>query len=409
MGQLKSVIGRTVYPRGAWVSGTDYKQFNIVMNKGSVFMATQDSPSAEPTVSYDAATGVYTVSAGWALWAYGYTADFADDVSANLQRIHKTLGHYSDRKDITLTATETGVAISAAGVKVTKSGWAIAEFEAEKGVEYLFKPGTIDSNVCIFAQKVTSKEIHSIDYTYTYDENGNVSKAVATYNGATHTYTYAYTYDEGTGNITDTTITDEKGTIVTSLPYQYESSIGSYLPMTRLNAGAELPEDGYCRLMSHFQGNASLKVVVSYKVGSADLTMRAVKDGVFASVATQLGNLSQNIASTQSALSAEETVGTQALAEIYRLLSMILTNLGAIKAESITTKYIPMVNGFPAILFGAGVPAAATVPENWDGEAMGIWTGVPLFKGQVYIDTTATEHGHYDAVHCDSVSGWKNA
>lgn len=337
----------------------------------------------------------------------GITVPSGTDVAvlaAKVARIIQTLGHYSSRQDITLTATETDAAISADGAKVSKSGWAIAEFTAEKGVEYLFAPGVTDGGVCIFSQKVTAKAIRPVDYAYTYNEDGTIATASATYNGSTHTYTFSY--DEETGA---QTITDASGAVISSLPYQYEAEVGTYLPMTRLNASAELPEDGYCRLMSHFQGNSSLTVAVSYKVGSADLTMKAVKDGVFASVATQLGNLSQNISSTQAALSAEERVGAQALAEISRLVSLLTTGFGDLKAESVSTKRLPMVCGFPLVLFGAGAPSASVVPENWDEDTMGIWTGIPLFRGQIYIDTRATEHGHYDAIHCDSVGGWRNA
>ena len=53
------------------------------------------------------------------------------------------------------------------------------------------------------------------------------------------------------------------------------------------------PIDGYCRYMSHFKGNSSIKIVVSYKIDAADLVMKVVRDGVFASISTQLGNLSQ--------------------------------------------------------------------------------------------------------------------
>jgi hypothetical protein len=323
-------------------------------------------------------------------------------LSAKIDRIRQTLGHYSTRSSITLTASETGVAISSDGVKVTKSGWAIAEFEAEKGVEYLFKPGTTDGNVCIFAQKVTSKEIRSIAYTYTYNDDGTIATASATYNGSTHAYSYAYNEDDGS-----VIITDADGNAVTALPYQYESTVGTYLPMTRLNAGAELPEDGYCRFMSHFQGSSSLKVVVSYKVGSADLTMQAVKDGVFASIATQLGNLSGDISLTQSALAAEETLGAQLDAAVERLVEG-LDAFGDVKCESVSSRDVPMVCGRPMILLGHGVPSASTVPVNWDAEAMGVWTGVPTFTGQHYIDIDATSAGEYYANGTSSVSNWIN-
>ncbi|MDY4475909.1 BspA family leucine-rich repeat surface protein, partial [Mitsuokella sp.] len=80
---------------------------------------------------------------------------------------------------------------------------------------------------------------------------------------------------------------------VDALPMVYETKVGTYSSLVSLNADAELPKDGYCRYMSHFKGNSAIKVVVSYKVGVADLTMKVTRDGVLASVSTQLGNLSQ--------------------------------------------------------------------------------------------------------------------
>ena len=222
----------------------------------------------------------------------------ASEMKADAARIKESIGAYSDRPNITLTAKENNVAISADGVKVSKNGWAIAEFTAEKGNEYLFKPNVVDGTVCIFAEKISSVETRSIDYTYSYNEDGTTANATATYLGKTHTYSYAYANGEdGTKSVT---ITDESGTVVTELPYQYKTTVGSYAPLVRLNARAELPEDGYCRFMSHFQGNASMTVAVSYKVGTADLTMKVLRDGVFASISTQLGNLSQKENETRS-------------------------------------------------------------------------------------------------------------
>nr|DAN12187.1 MAG TPA: hypothetical protein [Caudoviricetes sp.] len=222
----------------------------------------------------------------------------ASEMKADVARIKESIGAYSDRPNITLTAKENNVAISADGVKVSKNGWAIAEFTAEKGNEYLFKPNVVDGTVCIFAEKISSVETRSIDYTYSYNEDGTTASATATYLGKTHTYSYAYT--DGEDGTKSVTITDESGAVVTELPYQYKTTVGSYAPLVRLNAGAELPEDGYCRFMSHFQGNASMTVAVSYKVGTADLTMKVLRDGVFASISTQLGNLSQKENETRS-------------------------------------------------------------------------------------------------------------
>ena len=209
------------------------------------------------------------------------------DVVSEVKHLSETMGAYTDRPDIVLTAKETNKAISASGAKVNKSGWAIAEFTAEKGNVYLFKPNVIDDSVCIFAEYIQSVETRGIDYTYTYNSDGTTATATATYLGATHTYTYTYAEDKSC------VITDETGARVDALPMVYETKVGTYSPLVSLNADAELPKDGYCRYMSHFKGNSAIKVAVSYKVGVADLTMKVTRDGVLASVSTQLGNLSQ--------------------------------------------------------------------------------------------------------------------
>lgn len=172
------------------------------------------------------------------------------DVVSEVKHLSETMGAYSDRPDITLVAKETNKAISADGVKVTKAGWAIAEFTAEKENIYLFKPNEVDSDVCIFAEEITNIETRSIDYTYTYNTDGTIATAKATYLGETHTYTFAYAEDKSY------TITDKAGKTVDALPMTYETKVGSYSPLVRLNADAELPIDGYCRYMSHFKGNS---------------------------------------------------------------------------------------------------------------------------------------------------------
>lgn len=223
------------------------------------------------------------------------------EVEADVNRVKESLGVYSDRPNITLTAKENNVAISADGVKVTKSGWAIAEFTASKGDEYLFKPNVIDGSVCIFAERIDKVETRSIDYSYTYNEDGSVATATATYLGKTHVYNYAYS-TESEGTEQQVTIT-ENGQIVNALPYQYQTEVGAYYPLVRLNADAELPVDGYCRFVSHFKGNTSLKVAVTYKVGVADLSMKVVRDGLTASVSTQLGSVAQQISETRGVIS----------------------------------------------------------------------------------------------------------
>lgn len=216
------------------------------------------------------------------------------ELVTSMERVKESLGHYTARPAIVLTPSEQNVAISADGVKVAKTGWAIAEFTAELGNEYLFKPGATDGNVCVFAEYIDKIERRAIEYTYTYDETGRIATAKATYEGKTHSYTYAYDADAATGEscvITD----DQTGQTVDYLPATFQTTVGSYQPMTLLNADAELPEDGYCRFVSNFQSRSAIKVVVSYKVDLADLTMKVVRDGMTASMCTQLSKINQKV------------------------------------------------------------------------------------------------------------------
>lgn len=233
------------------------------------------------------------------------TADLGD--VSDVARLKRSLGPYSEREDIVLKASETGYVISADGVKTAKSGWAMAEFTAELGNEYLFKPGATDGNVCVFAEYIDKIERRAIEYTYTYDEKGRVATAKATYDGKTHSYTYAYTAQESTvpagteaqGEVCVIT-DDQTGQTVDYLPATFQTTVGSYQPMTLLNADAELPEDGYCRFVSNFQSRSAIKVVVSYKVDAADLTMKVVRDGMTASMCTQLSKINQKVDETKA-------------------------------------------------------------------------------------------------------------
>lgn len=223
--------------------------------------------------------------------------------AADVARMKQSLGPYSAREDIVLTASATGYVISKDGVKTAKSGWSMAEFTAELGNEYLFNPGETDGEVCVFAEYIDKVEQRGIDYAYTYDEQGRVATAKATYDGATHSYSYAYSEGgDGVQGAENCTITDDQtGKTVDYLPSTYKTKVGSYQPLTLLNAGAELPEDGYCRFVSNFQARASIKVVVSYKVAAANLVMKVVRDGMTASMCTQLSRINQKVDEAKAA------------------------------------------------------------------------------------------------------------
>ena len=220
------------------------------------------------------------------------------------EQLNALVGMYEPRPDIHLAALETNKVINASGVKTDKAGWAIAEFTAQLGNVYLFNPGATDADVCVFAEKIDKVETRGIDYAYTYDAKGNPLTAKATYNGATHSYTYANTYttNNGTESLSVVITDDQTGKQVEYLPQTYQTSVGAYQPMVRLNENAELPKDGYCRFVSNFQTSDAIRIAVSYKVDSADLTMKVVRSGMVASMCTQLSKINQKVDESKAAI-----------------------------------------------------------------------------------------------------------
>lgn len=323
-------------------------------------------------------------------------------IQDEVNRINLTIGSYSDREPIVLQTLEANVAVNKDGELVYKEGWGIATFTAEKGNEYLFNAGTIDSDVCIFAEKITKSEVRQVNYTYQYNEDGYPVKATASYNGVTYSYTITYTKDED-GNIIGEKITDDyTGEELNALPYQYRTEVGTYSPLTILNASAELPMDNYCRFISHFQGNGTIEVVVSFNLATADKTMLVLRDGYTANLATQLGKLSQLISDLNKVVSYIEGIADTNAININ----------GIIKTD--TTSALPLLCGQPPILYGAGTPQKAIVPINWKqydaetGEGYN-WNGDPSAIGQQYINTNASSGGRYIAVpSADGGLTWKN-
>ena len=72
--------------------------------------------------------------------------------------------------------------------------------------------------------------------------------------------------------------------------------------MTKLPANAELPTDGFCRFVSNFTSATAIKIAVSYHVASAVLKMEVVRDGMIASICSQLAEHNKKINDVASKL-----------------------------------------------------------------------------------------------------------
>ena len=77
-------LGPVPHFKNSWAQGMTIKKEGQVFHNGSTYRATQDNPSTEPSFTYDSSTGVYTVSAGWALVSVGVGQTFLDNLLAGL-------------------------------------------------------------------------------------------------------------------------------------------------------------------------------------------------------------------------------------------------------------------------------------------------------------------------------------
>ena len=122
MATSKILLGPIPHARYDWVSGASYGKEAIVFHKGSSYIALSDNPSAEPSFTYDPATGSYNVSAGWGLLAVGTaivqeTGDSQDKVMsqkavtdaliASNQKLSELLLLTQEKVDSTITDVET--------------------------------------------------------------------------------------------------------------------------------------------------------------------------------------------------------------------------------------------------------------------------------------------------------------
>lgn len=118
---------------------------------------------------------------------------------------------------------------------------------------------------------------------------------------------------------------------------------------------------------------------------------------------TALQKLSELTSETNKALSLLETQA--------KSLNSAVTN---IVHTTVDDSALPTLCGQPPILFGAGTPQEAIVPDNWKqfdpetGEGYN-WNGEPSAAGQQYINTSASTGGRYIAVpSADGGLTWKN-
>jgi len=141
---------------------------------------------------------------------------------------------------------------------------------------------------------------------------------------------------------------------------------------------------------------------------------------------TQATNAANSAAAIQTAIqslpdgqavSAQVAVNKVDITELKERVSLNEDTLEAVDDSlNVLPDYaaLPLLCGQPPILFGAGTPQEAIVPDNWkqyDPETnTGYqWNGQPSAVGQQYINTSASSGGRYIAVADANMNlTWKN-
>ena len=86
-----------------------------------------------------------------------------------------------------------------------------------------------------------------------------------------------------------------------------------------------------------------------------------------------------------------------ALADVFADVQNLAARkqFGSIKIVDANLENVPRVNGFPMVVYGAGVPSSTTLPTQ---------SGLPAFIGQHYIDTSNAKE--YSSKGTESTSDW---
>lgn len=154
---------------------------------------------------------------------------------------------------------------------------------------------------------------------------------------------------------------------------------------TPLRADIVYPIDAYNTIKAN---KAHIGTLSSLNTASKTDLVSAINELV-----GKVGSAADDVASLQSGLSSVETAASTNRADLDRTM---------IRVASPDDRALPLLCGQPPILFGAGTPKEAIVPDNWSqynpatGEGYN-WNGKPSAIGQQYIDTTAASGGRYIA------------
>ena len=202
---------------------------------------------------------------------------------------------------------------------------------------------------------------------------------------------YVVTVDPETGS---TTVTTDETTENTGYPVYTQETYTEqrYLPNNE-DRFVAIPDSGY------YVANIpqSCKVVISYKPGVSDTAVIVEKHGALANLISQVFGIYEHRTMVEAMVS---------LAARVDALEKSKYHIGNVAAGTIDVTEITKYR-YPLTMLGHGVPSADVIPVNLPNGLP--WDGVPMYRGQMYINMDASSSGLYYAVGTGSINDWKQA
>lgn len=313
------------------------------------------------------------------------------DLKVSTAPINRDFGHYATSTNVTLSKAVAGKYVDKdTAQEVSNASYGISNPISLAAGDILLVPSSsaVLAACSVVSRKVTNTYDKAIIYTYTYDELGRIDTATADYSSAL-VYTAHYASDEAT--------TPDYWTIggdtVETLPATHSVTESFYVPLVKQSV-AGMPSGGYYVYLAP----TSMEVVISaYNATVEGGVAIKVGWGIFKNIATNFVGFDK------------QHVIAEALATLFAAVEGIQDKLengiGSLKVNHlrIGRRLDGLFAEGPALV-GAGAPSAAIIPESWDYDTFGEWTGIPQYIGQEYFDSV--NKIWYKAGGTSAVSDW---
>ena len=357
--------------------------------------ASTDSLDTEVAARIAADNTLTTAVAGKANTADVYTKAQQDAMEAAMQalidRIARDFGRYATPTEQVLSVGVNGKYVDKDSAnEVSNSSYAISNAISLAMGDILLVPSAsaVAAACSVVSKQVTNTYDKVILYTYTYDENGRIATAKADYNSAV----YTAHYESEESSTPDYWIYGAEH--LASLPETYTTTESFYVPLVKQSV-AGMPDTGYYVYLSDVAQDV---VISAYTATINGGKVIKVGWGIFKNIASNfVGNDRQRVAA--------EAIAANAIA-IRSMEEMLNAGVSRLKVDHlIVGRELSGLNVNSSFcLQGAGAPAKAVVPDNYDADTYGEWLGIPQFVGQEYLDTTANIF--YKAKGVSAVSDW---